>query len=255
MTDLDRRAVRTFVELADTLVAGFDLLEFLHLLTARCAEILKVDAAGLLLVDQHGVLNMVAATTEQARLVELFQLENSEGPCLDSFRSGQLVRCADLSAATDRWPLFARAARDAGFGAVYAIPMRLREETIGGLNLFSNVAGGPGDDQLQVAQALADVATIGLLHERTMRRHEVLTEQLQTALNSRILIEQAKGVLAERLGSSVDQAFDTLRKYARSHNRRLIDLAAAVVDNDPTAGDLVTPVQRDSPAGPGFATP
>lgn len=238
MTDLDRRAMRTFVDLADTLVAGFDLMEFLHVLTMRCAEILAVEAVGLLLVDRRGALNVVAASTEQARLVELFQLENAQGPCLDSYRSGRAVRCADLSDARDRWPLFTAAARDAGFAAAHAVPMRLREETIGGMNLFTKSVGELDDDQLEIGQALADVATIGLLHERVIRGHEVLTEQLQTALHSRILIEQAKGVLAERFGGTVDEAFDMLRKYARSHNRRLVDLSAAVIDNDSSAGEL-----------------
>jgi transcriptional regulator with GAF, ATPase, and Fis domain len=239
VTDTDRRVARTFVELADTLVVGFDVIEFLELLASRCAELLAVDAAGLVLADQRGALTLVAASDEQARLVELVQLEIAEGACLDCYRSGQPVSCADLSTAGERWPRFAPAALEAGFASVHAAPMRLREEIIGALSLFGGQPGELDESARVVGQALADVATIGILHERAMRRTETLTEQLQNALNSRVLIEQAKGVLAERVGIGVDEAFGEMRRYARAHSRKLLDLAAAVVHGDATADDLV----------------
>jgi transcriptional regulator with GAF, ATPase, and Fis domain len=220
----------TFVELTDTLVIGFDVIDFLHVLTDRSVQLLDVSAAGLLLADPRGELRVVAASSEAARLLELFQLQSDQGPCLDCFRSGQPVQAADLAAESRRWPRFAPAARDAGFAAVQALPMRLREQVIGALNLFRADSGALTPADVRVGQALADVATISLLHERSMRHSDTLNEQLQTALNSRVIIEQAKGKLAERLGVDMDEAFTLLRDRARTSNRRLSDLAQAFVD-------------------------
>jgi GAF domain-containing protein len=239
----------TFVELTDTLVADFDVIDFLHVLTGRSAALLDVSAVGLLLADQRGELRVVAASSEAARLLELFQLQNDQGPCLDCFRSGQPVTSTDLG--TDqRWPRFAPAATQAGFAAVQALPMRLREQVIGALNLFRATPGVFDFADVRIGQALADVATIGLLHERNMRRSDTLNEQLQTALNSRVVIEQAKGKLAERLGLDMDQAFSVLRDYARSRNRHLSDLARAMVDGTETIpGQAATTRQRWPRAG------
>jgi transcriptional regulator with GAF, ATPase, and Fis domain len=212
------------------MVADFDVIDFLHVLTDRSVQLLDVSAAGLLLADPRGELRVVAASSEAARLVELFQLQNQQGPCLDCFRAGQPVTAADLAAAEQRWPRFAAAALQAGFGAVQALPMRLREQVIGALNLFRADAGAFAPEDIRIGQALADVATISLLHERNVRRTDTLNEQLQTALNSRVVIEQAKGKLAERLGLDMDQAFGLLREYARARNLRLSDLAQAVID-------------------------
>jgi transcriptional regulator with GAF, ATPase, and Fis domain len=220
----------TFVELTDTLVAGFDVIDFLHVLTDRSVQLLDVSAAGLLLADPRGELRVVAASSEAARLLELFQLQNDQGPCLDCFRTGRPVAAGDLAAAAPRWPRFAPAAQRAGFGAVQALPMRLREQVIGALNLFRGQPGGFAPASVRVGQALADVATISLLHERGMRHSDVLNEQLQAALNSRVIIEQAKGKLAERLGVDMDQAFALLRDRSRATNRRLSDLARAFID-------------------------
>jgi len=224
----------TFVELTDTMVAGFDVIDFLHMLTDRSVALLDVEAAGLLLADPRGELRVVAASSEAVRLIELFQLQNDQGPCLDCFRSGRPVQATDLAAEAGRWPRFASAARQAGFGAVQALPMRLREQVIGALNLFRADPGAFAAADIRVGQALADVATIGLLHERSMRRRDTLNEQLQTALNSRVVIEQAKGKLAERLGVDMDQAFSLLRDFARARNRRLSELAQAFVDGTET---------------------
>ncbi len=216
-----------FVEMADTLVDDFDLIDFLHVLTKRCVQLLNVSAAGLLLTDGRNNLQVVAASSERTRLLELFQLQTDEGPCLDCFRTGAPVSVANLNA-TQRWPRFAAAAAEVGFAAVHALPMRLRGDVIGALNLFDTHA--LDDDRVRVGQALADVATIGLLQQRAIHRRDVLTEQLQTALNSRVLIEQAKGLLAERLHMNVAEAFTMLRDAARSNNRRLSDLAQAIID-------------------------
>jgi GAF domain-containing protein len=232
-----------FVEMADTLTADFDLIEFLHTLTERCVEFLDIAAAGLLLTDGQGNLQLMAASSEQSRLLELFQVQADQGPCLDCFRTGQPVSVADL-AADGRWPRFAVAAGEAGFAAVHAIPMRLRAEVIGALNFFDVRPGPVGSDKLRIGQALADVATIGLIQQRAIRDRDVLTEQLQTALNSRVLIEQAKGVLAERLGLDMADAFRLLRSSARNSNRSLSDLAHALVDGT----EQITPPPADASA-------
>src|SRR5580700_7242818 len=236
----------TFVELTDTMVADFDVIDFLHVLTDRSVQLLDVSAAGLLLADPRGELRVVAASSEAARLLELFQIQNDQGPCLDCFRSGRPVAAPDLAAEAARWPRFAPAARQAGFAAVQALPMRLREQVIGALNLFRADAGALAPADVRVGQALADVATISLLHERSMRHSDTLNEQLQTALNSRVIIEQAKGKLAERLGVDMDEAFTLLRDRARTSNRRLSDLAQAFVDGTETiTGQAASrPLQR-----------
>ena len=220
-----------FVELADTLVDEFDVIDFLHILTERCVELLGVTAAGLLLTDGQDTLQVVAASSERTRLLELFQLQTDQGPCVDCFRSGLSVSVANLSLA-GQWPRFTAAAAEVGFASVHAVPMRLRTEILGALNFF-DVKPGPLDAAtLRIGQALADVATIGLLQQRAILRRDALTEQLQSALNSRVLIEQAKGVVAERLGLDMAEAFALLRGTARSQNRRLSELATAVVNGD-----------------------
>jgi transcriptional regulator with GAF, ATPase, and Fis domain len=236
----------TFVELTDTMVADFDVVDFLHLVTDRSVQLLDVSAAGLLLADPRGELRVVAASSEAARLLELFQLQNQQGPCLDCFRAGQPVAAADLDAEAGRWPRFATAARRAGFTAVQALPLRLRDQVIGALNLFRAQPGVFDPADVRIGQALADVATISLLHERSMRQSDALNEQLQSALNSRVVIEQAKGKLAERLGLDMAQAFSLLRDYGRARNRRLSELALAFVDgSEPLAGIRPRPQAPD----------
>lgn len=234
MTTTDRRVRETFVELADTLVDDYDVIGFLDLLARRVVELLEIAACGVVLVDHHGTLNLVAASSEETRLLELSQLQNSEGPCLDAYRTGAPVSVEDLAADDDRWPRFAPVARMHGFAAVHALPMRLRETVIGAMNLFGTRPGRLAADSLALGQAMADVATIGILHERTARQHEIVAGQLQAALDSRILVEQAKGVVAERLGISMDDAFALLRDRARSTSRKLRDVAAEVVSGEVT---------------------
>ena len=228
---VDERLAQAFVELADTLVAGYDLMEFLQTLTDRCVNLLEVDAAGLLLADSRGALRLVAASTEQARVVELFQIQNDVGPCLDCYRGGEAVIVSDIRtpSAAARWPQFSAAAREAGYAGVHAIPMRLRDQVIGTLNLFRTAPNGLNPAVIVAATALVDVATIGILQERALRHQEVVAGQLQLALNSRVMIEQAKGVLAERLRVTPDEAFVILRRYARDHNHPLTELSGDVI--------------------------
>jgi transcriptional regulator with GAF, ATPase, and Fis domain len=240
-----------FVELTDTMVADFDVIDFLHILTDRSVQLLNVSAAGLLLADPRGALRVVAASSEAARLLELFQIQNDQGPCLDCFRAGAPVEAEDLADAAQRWPRFTAAAQRAGFAAVRALPMRLRDHVVGALNLFRTSPGAFSPADVCVGQALADVATIGLLHERSMRQSEALNEQLQTALNSRVVIEQAKGKLAERLGLDMDQAFTLLREIARDRNLRLSDLAQAFVSGSEALTGLAAGRFRQQPPAAG----
>jgi GAF domain-containing protein len=231
--------VEAFVRLADSLTDDYDVIELLHGLCDDCVGLLGVDAAGLLLTDQRGSLQVVSASTEAAQTVELFQLQAEQGPCLDCFRDSAQVHVHDLDSES-RWPLFVARAREHGFGAVHALPMRLREHTIGALNLFHRSPSAMDEAELRVGQALADVATIAVLSGRHAQEREELTEQLQAALRSRVIIEQAKGILAERGGIALDEAFARLRSHARSARRRLSDLAAAVVDGTYDTTDLLT---------------
>jgi len=235
----------TFVELADTMVADFDVIDFLHLLTDRSVALLSASAAGVMLGDPRGELRVAASSNEAAGLLELFQIQNDQGPCLDCFRTGQPVTAADLAGPGQLWPRFAAAATGSGFRAVEALPMRLRDQVVGALNLFRTVPGPFDAAELRIGQALADVATIGLLHERNVRRSETVAEQLQGALNSRVIIEQAKGKLAERRSVNMDQAFVLLRDYARNSNQRLTDVARDFVTSAATA-DFPPPTRQTS---------
>jgi len=235
----------TFVDLADTMVADFDIIDFLHLLTDRSVLLLAAAAAGVVLADPRGELRVAAASSQEAGLLELFQLQNDQGPCLECFRTGRPVTAADLAGPGQRWPRFAHAAVQSGFRTVEALPMRLRDQVIGALNLFRAEPGPFDPADLRIAQALADVATIGLLHERNVRRTETVAEQLQSALNSRVVIEQAKGKLAERLSIDMDRSFNMLRDYARNTNQRLTDVARAFVDG--ATADFPPPARRRSP--------
>jgi GAF domain-containing protein len=237
---------RTFVELADTLVADFDVVELLTLLADRCVEVLDVDAAGLMLVAPEGDLRVMASSSEAMRVLELFELQAQEGPCLDCYRTGRAVVNEDLATVDGRWPRFAPEALAAGFHSVHALPMRLRGAVIGALNLFRVGPGAMRGTDIESAQALADVATIAILQHRATLEAQVLNEQLHHALNSRIVIEQAKGMVAEREGLDMAQAFATLRTHARNHNLRLVDVARDVIAGTLAAASLDRPPPANS---------
>jgi GAF domain-containing protein len=218
-----------FVKLADTLVDDFDVVDLLHWLVEECTEILDTQAGGLLLVDPSGKLQLVASTSEDAELVEIFQLAAGDGPCLDCFRTGDAVTVADIEAESYRWATFASEALKHGFRSVHATPLRLRGQIIGTMNLFSHYVGALAHEDIAVAQALANVATIGILQERNIRESRVLADQLQRALDSRVLIEQAKGVVGATTGMNMGESFAALRGYARNRNLPLRQVASDVI--------------------------
>ena len=233
--DREHLLTSAFVELADTLVDDYDVIDVLDRLVGYSVTLLAADAAGILLVDPHGRLRVVASSSEESDWTELMQIQADEGPCVECVRTGGPVTVTDLDAAADRWPRLAAALRDRDRGrsdryrSVHALPLRLRGEAIGGMNLFHTHPGPLPEADLRLGQALADIATIGILQERAIRHGEVLAEQLQNALNTRVTIEQAKGVLAQLGNVPMDVAFDHLRRFARSHNTLLGEVARQVV--------------------------
>ncbi|MCR1781871.1 GAF and ANTAR domain-containing protein [Nocardioides carbamazepini] len=237
----ERRLTRVFVELADTLVDEFDALDFLSTLTERSVELLNADAAGVILIDAHGVLHVVASTSDQAQLLELLELQNDEGPCLDCLETGHAVVNVGLAQSRARWPRFSAALAEVGFQSAHAIPLRLRDSVVGAMNLFCEADSRLSDDDVALGQALADIATIGLLQERAVRQSGLLAEQLQTALDNRVLIEQAKGVLIASAGIDVDRAFRLMRDYSRRNNQAVKDVARRVVERSLTTDQLTGP--------------
>ncbi|MDR3662210.1 MAG: GAF and ANTAR domain-containing protein [Mycobacterium sp.] len=236
--DRYERLANAFVGLADTLVADYDVVELAQQLIDSSMALLPIVAAGIVLGDADGVLHVFASSSEQTWLLELLEVESGAGPCLEAYRTGQPGFVDDLAVDVQRWPAFAGQAAEYDFRSMSALPMRLREERIGALNLFRSEVGRLPRADIAVGQALADVATVGILHQRIMNRSEIVNQQLQTALNTRVIIEQAKGVLAERGTLDMDEAFAVLRSYARQTHQRLADLARAVVGGVDTTAIL-----------------
>jgi GAF domain-containing protein len=240
---------RAFVGLADTLVDDYDIIDLLDRLVGYSVELLTADAAGILLVDSQQALQVVASSHEDANVMELLQLQSDQGPCMECFSTGEAVSVPDLTDVGGRWPVFVAAVAERGvYRSVHALPLRLRGETIGTMNLFHGQSGVLPAADLVLGQALADVATIGILSERAIRSREVVAEQLQTALNHRMIIEQAKGVLAHQGNLTMAAAFDRLRRYARNHNARLSEVARKVVETDLAAEVLDAPTVRSQAA-------
>ena len=242
----EERLARTLVELADTMVDDFDVVDLLVLLVERSVELFDASAAGIVLGDNGGGLRLMASTNETSELVELFQVETEEGPCLDCYRSGEPVIAHDLTIDAGRWPRFVPFATSNGFHAAHALPLRLRGRVLGALNLFRSERGGLSSADVSAGQALADVATIAVLQSRAIREAHVVADQLQQALQSRVAIEQAKGMLAEKAGIAMTEAFSRLRGYAREHRRLLAEVAEEVVRGAVPIAEIAT-----RPAHPG----
>jgi GAF domain-containing protein len=239
----EERIVEAFVELNDTMAADFDVVEFLHRLAERCVELLDCAEAGLLLADASGQLRVMASSSERLDALELLQSQNEEGPCFECYHRGEPVFSEDLDADAGRWPVFSPAALQSGFRSVQALPMRVQGETVGALNLFRSQPGRLARPDLPLGQGLADVTAAALVQERAVRESRGVIEQLQEALTSRVVIEQAKGVLAERAQIGVDAAFARLRAHARDSNRRLSDVARDLIDGRLNAALLAEPTR------------
>jgi len=243
-TDREHEITRAFVSIANSMAEGADVVELLSRLTSDCARLLDIASAGLLLADGYGTLHVLAASSERTRDLEIFQLQRDEGPCLECFRTSQQISIADLSAETKRWPQFVAAATAAGFAAVHALPMRLRDTTLGALNLFSANVGVLNADDIDLAQALAHVASIAIVTDKATSDKEALYLQLQGTLTSRVAIEQAKGVLAQVGSLDMNQAFAVLRRYARDHNAPLTQVAEQLVSSKLAARQLLDSSMR-----------
>ncbi|CAM5693615.1 GAF and ANTAR domain-containing protein [Streptomyces fumanus] len=230
----EERLLAAVIDAVDTLVDDFDLIDFLHTLCDRCTELLDVTAVGVMLADPGGRLQLIAASDEHTRLLELFALQHEEGPCVRCHADGtaRLNIPLDSPVTAAEYPLFAAQARAAGFAVTHALPMRLREQVVGALNLFDAREQDIDAADARVAQALADVATIAILQHRTLAHANQERAQLRAALSSRIVIEQAKGILAERWDTGVDEAFAALRRYARAHRTGLSALAQRLIDGE-----------------------
>lgn len=229
-----------FVEVADTLVDDFDLIDFLEMVTGHVARLSGTAAVGLLLADHRDHLQFMAASQESARLLELFVIQNDQGPCRDCYVTGEAVVVPDLSLAHPRWPIFTPRAMVAGFRSVCALPLRHQGTVIGALNMFGTAAEDLSEEDMRIIQSLAHVATIGILQQQAIRRGELLTEQLQGALNSRIVIEQAKGALAQLRGTDVDTAYTAMRDYCRRKGLRMGRVALELVTDTRSHPDLTT---------------
>ncbi|MFF2552057.1 GAF and ANTAR domain-containing protein [Nocardia sp. NPDC058058] len=238
--DREPRLLDAFVQMADTLVDDYDVAELLHGLVTRCVELLGAAAAGILMADQRDGLHVLASSSEESGALERFQIEAREGPCWDCVRSGQRIFSDDLATDPNRWPIFGPRMLREGFTTVHAFPMRLRQETVGALNLFGREPTGLPDRDIRVAQTLADIATIGILQERAIHRAGVLTGQLQSALVNRVAIEQAKGMLAQAGNLDMNRAFQALRGYGRRRSTRLSEVAQQLIDGVLTPEVILT---------------
>lgn len=228
-TDREREVIRSFINLADRLVDDYDVVDLTTQLTQDCARLLDVSASGLLLADAGGVLHLLAATSEQAHTLEAFQLQREEGPCLDCFLTGQSISVTDLSSEAARWPRFVKVAAEQGFASVHAIPLRLRGHRLGALNLFGSRVGDLNEDDLRLAQGLAHVASIAIVHGDSLRDDAIVAPSLNAAVAGRALVEVAKGVLAGTHSLDMQEAFNRLRNYAHQRQLRLTDVARDVV--------------------------
>jgi GAF domain-containing protein len=243
--DRESLLIATLVELADNLVDDFDVIDVLTVLSLRCVQTIDVDAAGVMLASPAGELQFVASSNESMRILELFQIQADEGPCVDCFNTGDAIVNRDLTNPDERWPTFSPRALQYGFRSVHCLPMRLRGRTIGALNLFRSTEGSLDVGDVVVAQGLADVATIAILQHRSSLDAMLLNNQLSNALNSRVIIEQAKGKISQATNCDMDQAFSRLRAHARNHNLGLTLVAISVVEGTASIEEL------DPPRAPG----
>ncbi len=238
-----------FVALTSDLATGSDVVDVLSGLTASCAQLLDIASAGLLLADRRGALHVVAASSDATRVLEMFQLQIEQGPCVDCFLTKAPVSVGDLSQERERWPRFVDAAYRQGFVSVHAVPLRLRERALGSLGLFGARAGELNEQDRALAQAFADVASVALVQDRVAADTNLVNDQLQAALHSRVVIEQAKGILAHQGELDMDQAFAALRRFSRDHNLRLTDVARTLVSRERDPAEVLAHAVKTSRGG------
>ena len=238
MESREQKLVRAFVELSDMLVGDFDVSDLLYTLVEHCLELFDVEAVGLLLVDEAGDLEAIAHSAPEVRFIELLEVNRKEGPCFDAFQSGEQVISADLEEDIDRWPVVAPECLRAGYRAAHGVPLQIREQRIGAMNLFKVNPGSLPNNDHDTLRALAEIATISVLHDRELSDARKVTDQLQLALSTRVVIEQAKGMVAGGVELDLDESFRRLRRYARNHGYRLDEVARRVVSGDLSPGDL-----------------
>jgi hypothetical protein len=226
----EAQLLETFVTLADTLVVGFDTIDLLQLLVERCVELFDATDAGIMLDTGGGALEVIASTSERSRLIGLLQLGAGEGPCVEAFTSSRAVSVSDVGEIADRWPTFAKRSAESGYAAVDAVPLRLRNLSLGSLNVFREKPGALSAVDASAVQALADVASISILQERAIRESDVARGQLQRAFSSRVVLEQAKGIVSYTKDLDMDASFKLIRDYARTNRRRLTEVATDVVE-------------------------
>lgn len=248
MSSREDDIVTSFVTMAGSLARGQDVNELLSQLVADCARLLDVSAVGLLLADPRGALHVVAASSERVADLEAFQVQRAQGPCHTCYLDGRAVNVPDLAGVADSWPEFAAVAAKAGVVSVHAVPMRLGDTVVGAMNLFGSTTGTLNDKDLRLAQGLADVATVALIQDRAAADRQLVNEQLQNALDSRVVLEQAKGVLSYSGSLDMAAAYATLRQYARDHNLKLTELSRALVERALPA-DVVLGHVRDRELG------
>lgn len=247
----EQRINEAFVKVAGTLMDQYDVVDLLSALVEECTDLLDIQAGGLLIANNLGELELIASTSEEAEFVEVMQLAAGAGPCVDCFHTGEQVSVDNIDASGDRWPEFRKAAMRKGFQAIHATPMRIRGKIIGSLNLLGTTPRHLSDRDAKLAQALADVAVIGILQERSLRDVNFVNEQLQLALDTRILVEQAKGVLAQMEKLDMDAAFTVLRAYSRANGISLRITAQNVINRSLDTADVVAaPLTAPGPLGP-----
>jgi GAF domain-containing protein len=221
--------LRTVSAAAADLVRPYDTVTMLENLSERVSEVLALTGSGVSL-ESDGRLAFITALDEQIARVEQVQERTQEGPCVDCFRGGNPVVVPDLEAEGARWAQYADAALQAGLRATAGVPMTLEGRSIGALNLYSSEPREWPDEDVAAAQVLADLATAFLVNASKLRQQEELAAQLAGALESRVLIEQAKGVVSASAHVSVDEAFRRMRSWARNHNLPLPSVAQDVVE-------------------------
>lgn len=227
-TSRETRVLDAVVSLVDSLLDEFDVVDLLTELTEQCTQLLDIASAGLLLADPRGQLHLMAATSEAVHDLELFQLQADEGPCLDCYTTGRPVSVADLTDAQARWPRFIGAAARTGIASVHAVPIRAAGTVLGALGLFGTKTGDVTEADQLLAQTLAHVACVAILQEHAPTP-DTVSPQLRAVLASRVVVEQAKGFLRERLAVSAEDAFALLRRYAHAHGEHMTDVSRRLI--------------------------